>query len=279
MVDTDILIPTCNRLPSLVMTLTGVALQDLSNFHLVLSDQSDTPTSASPAVQSLLRLIEARGGLCEVHNRPPVHGVAEQRDFLLGRASAEFVLYLDDDVLMEPWVLRALLETIRAERCGFVGAFPAGLSFRDDVRPEQQKIEFWDGPVKPEVVEPGSPEWERWQIHRAANLYHIGQKLPQAPVRIYKVAWLGACVLYDREKLLSVGGYSFWRRLPRYHSGEDVLVQNLLMRRWGGCGILPSGTYFSEAPSSVLNGEGKVDGHALDLLPALVAERQGAYLP
>src|SRR5690606_28891362 len=44
-----------------------------------------------------------------------------------------------------------------------------------------------------------------------------------------------------------------WERLPRWHSGEDVLVQNLLMRRWGGCAILPSGAYHSEVPSTTLN--------------------------
>jgi hypothetical protein len=72
--------------------------------------------------------------------------------------------------------------------------------------------------------------------------------------------------MYDRQKLLDVGGFSFWSRLPRFHSGEEVLVQNLLMRRWGGCGMVPSGTYYSQLPSTVLNGEGGVDGHALDLL-------------
>jgi hypothetical protein len=44
------------------------------------------------------------------------------------------------------------------------------------------------------------------------------------------VAWISACVLYDRQKLLEAGGFEFWRRLPRYHSGEEVLVQNLLVR-------------------------------------------------
>ena len=43
------------------------------------------------------------------------------------------------------------------------------------------------------------------------------------------------------------------------------------MRRWGGCGIVPSGTYFSEIPSSVLNSQGGIEGHALDLLPEMVA--------
>lgn len=83
---------------------------------------------------------------------------------------------------------------------------------------------------------------------------------------------MACCVLYDRAKLLAVGGFSFWIRLPRYHSGEEVLVQNLLMRRYGGCAIIPSGTYHSEVPSTVLNAAGKVDGHALELLPEMVAK-------
>ena len=70
---------------------------------------------------------------------------------------------------------------------------------------------------------------------------------------------------------MEVGGFEFWSRLPRYHSGEEVLVQNLMMRLWGGCAVLPSGTYHSEMPSTVLNSRGAVDGHALDLLPELVA--------
>ena len=90
-------------------------------------------------------------------------------------------------------------------------------------------------------------------------------------VRRYKVAWLASCILYDRAKLLSVGGFAFWSRLPRYHSGEEVLVQNLLMRRYGGCGIMPSGTYYAQVPTTVLNAAGSVDGHALELLPEMIA--------
>jgi glycosyltransferase involved in cell wall biosynthesis len=267
----DILLPTCNRLESLIMTLTGVASQDFTGLHLVLSDQSDAPVLQSPVVRSLLRMIEARGGTLETHYRQPSKGIAEQRDFLLGRASSEALLYLDDDVWMEPWVLSKLYQILKEEGCGFVGAFPNGLSYREDVRPAQQQIEYWEGPVQPEVVEPGQPAWERWQLHRAANLYHVSQSLPPGEVRRYKVAWIAACILYDRQKLQEIGGFSFWPRLPRFHSGEEVLVQNLLMRRWGGCAIIPSGTYFSELPSTVLNPEGTVDGHALDLLPEMAA--------
>ena len=266
----EVLLPTCNRLPSLVMTLSGVAAQTCAGLHVVVADQGRSPVSDEPVVRALFRVIEARGGSIEYHHRPPLHGIAEQRAFLLDRATAREVLYLDDDVLMEPWVVQRLSETLRREGCGFVGAFPAGLSFRDDRRLRQQRIEYWDGPVRPECLEPEGPGWERWHLHRAANLHHVAEALPPGDTRLYKVAWVASCILYDREKLLSVGGFSFWWRLPRYHSGEEVLVQNLLMRRWGGCGMVPSGTYYAEVPTTVLNDAGTVDGHALELLPEMV---------
>jgi GT2 family glycosyltransferase len=271
----DVLLPTCNRLPSLIFTLSGLATQELTDLRVVVSDQSREPIADAPVVRTLRRVIEARGGSVEWHYRVPSQGIAEQRHFLLGRASADAVLFLDDDVLMEPWVVGRLLNTLRQEQCGFVGAFPAGLSFRDDVRPHQQAVEFWDGAVRPEEVNPDTPQWERWQLHRAANQWHVGRTLPPGQWRRYKVAWIASCVLYDRAKLLAVGGFAFWSRLPRYHSGEDVLVQNLLMRRWGGCGIMPSGTYHAEVPSTVLNDAGSVDGHALELLPEMVERIKG----
>ena len=49
----------------------------------------------------------------------------------------------------QPWVLARLLKTLYTEKCAFVGAFPTGLFYRDDVRPQQQIIEFWDSSVRP----------------------------------------------------------------------------------------------------------------------------------
>lgn len=278
----DVLLPTYNRLPALVMTLSGLAAQTLASLRVIVADQSHAPVRLDRTVQAVARMLEARGGTVEWYYRMPSQGIAEQRDFLLRRATAPWVLYLDDDVFMEPWVVERLLATLRTEKCAFAGAFPAGLSYRDDVRPAQQKVEYWDGPVMPEAVEPGTDAWERWNLHRAANLYHVSLSLPPGESRLYKVAWIASCILYDRAKLDQVGGFSFWRRLPRYHSGEEVLVQNLLMRRWGGCAIMPSGTYYAELPSSVLNAAGAVDGHALELLPEMIAryaaEPEGALV-
>ncbi len=272
MTSVDILLPTCDRLTSLILALGGIAGQSaLPGCRLIVSDQSIESAADSQVVKSACRMIEARGCPVVWHNRSTRLGIAEQRDFLLRNSSSPFVLYLDDDVFMEPWVVGRLLEAIQEQRCGFVGAFPTGLSFTEDVRRAQQIIEFWEGRVRPEAVEPGSPAWERAQLHRAANAYHVSQSLKPGETRLYKVAWVASCILYDRGKLTEVGGFEFWSRLPRYHSGEEVLVQNLMMRRWGGCAVLPSGTYHSEMPSTVLNSRGAVDGHALDLLPELVA--------
>jgi hypothetical protein len=69
--------------------------------------------------------------------------------------------------------------------------------------------------------------------------------------RRYKVAWVGGCVLFDTAKLRAAGGFDFWRALPPQHCGEDVLAQQRVMARFGGCAILPSGAYHMELPTTV----------------------------
>ncbi len=39
--------------------------------------------------------------------------------------------------------------------------------------------------------------------------------------------------------------------MPPEHAGEEVVVQFLLLNRYGGCGILPSGTYHLGLPTNV----------------------------
>jgi GT2 family glycosyltransferase len=164
----SVLIPTYQRAESLVMTLSGVASQTLTDLQVVVSSQGCHRAEDSLVIQALGRIIEARGGSIEWHHCQP-RGIAEQRHFLLGHAKADPVLFLDDDVFMEPFVVERLLSVLEEERCGFVGAFPVGLTFIDDVRPDQQKIELWEGPVLPEAIEAEGANWERWHLHRAAN--------------------------------------------------------------------------------------------------------------
>jgi hypothetical protein len=123
------------------------------------------------------------------------------------------------------------------------------------VRPSEQAIEFWEGPVTPEIVRPGTPQWGRYKLHNAANIHHVQQRLKISgkEQRKYKIAWVGGCVLYDTRALKDVGGFNFWHEAPMDHCGEDVLPQLRLMARYGGCGIIPSGVYHLELPTVIRN--------------------------
>ena len=272
MATVDILLPTHNRLPSLILTLAGIAEQSLTDLRVIIADQSDPPAEREPEVQMLARLIAARGGAVEWHHRDAGRGVAAQCDFLLGQATADTVLYLDDDVFMEPWVVARLRKTLRHDGCGFIGAFPCGLSECADGSGPDCGVAYWEGSVRPEVISPGTEEWARAQLHQADHLYTVSRRLPAGESRRYKVAWVSSCVMYDRAKLLEVGGFSFWPRLGPDAAAPEMLVQNLLMRRWGGCAILPSGTYYAQAavPARVPAQPRREDGR--ELLPELIAE-------
>ncbi len=251
----DVLIPTYRRKTGLAVVLTSLLGQTFTDFDVVISDQTEEDRTylKSIEIQTLVRALKWHGHHVILHRHLPRHGLAEQRQFLLEQSRAPYVHYLDDDVLLDPPVMARMLDVLRSEGCGFVGCAATGLSYLDDVRPHQQQIELWSGPVQPEPFESHTIPWDRHKVNNAANPLHLEQRYVRdgRPVR-YKVAWVGgANVLYDRVKLLDVGGFSWWRRLPPEHAGEEVVVQFLLIRKYGGCGILPSGTYHLGLPTTV----------------------------
>jgi GT2 family glycosyltransferase len=258
MASVDVLIPTYNRPAALAVTLTSLLAQTYRDFRLVISDQTEPePAFESGEVKTVVRLHELQQREVVCLRRLPRLGLADQRSYLLGQSEAPYVLFLDDDLVLEPRVLERLLSTIRGHGCGFVGAAPIGLSYRDDVRPHEHAIEFWERRVEPEVVLPASSAWQRHKLHNAANPLHVAQRLSlnEDDRLVYKVAWIGGCVLYDRQRLLDVGGFDFGAPLPVEHSGEDVLAELRVMATSGGCGLLPSGVYHLELPTTVSNRE------------------------
>jgi GT2 family glycosyltransferase len=273
----DVLIPTFNRPAALAVTLTGLTAQTLPSFRVVVSDQSEHEDTTSAAeVQTPVRLLRAQGRPVELHRHLPRRGLAEHRDFLLAQARAPYALFLDDDVLTEPDLLARLLRVLCEQRCGFVGAPLIGLSHLDDVRPHQQAIELWEGPVQPETIHPGDPAWARHHLHSAANAWHVQQRLGASDAEpvVYKVAWVGGCVLYDVTELRAAGGFSFWTELPEQHCGEDVLAQLRVMERSGGCGVLPSGAYHQQLPTTVEDRTYDAP-HLLHVRPAATATGTG----
>ncbi len=251
----DVLIPTCGRRTGLAVTLTSLYSQSFRDFRVTISDQSEEGAESTAGVEfeTLVRALHRRGNEVRAYRHLPRRGMAEQRHFLLAQADAAYVHFLDDDVLLDPPVMGRMLEVIRHEGCGFVGCAAPGLQFLDDVRPHEQRIELWEGPVRPEPFEPGRIPLERHHVNSAANALHLEERLaPNGETVRYKVAWVGgANVLFDRLKLLEVGGFSWWERLPTNMAGEEVLAQFLLIRRYGGCGILPAGTYHLGLPTNI----------------------------
>lgn len=255
----DVLIPSFGRPAELAVTLAGLAAQEDIAFRVIISDQTEgEPASfAAPAVRAMIRVLEAQGHPVQLERHLPRRGLAEHRNFLLGLAQAPGVLFLDDDVWLEPGSLDRMSRALITAACGFVGSAVQGLSYLDDDRPQERAaLSLWpDNRVIPERIRPNSDGFGRWSLHNAANLAHAAAGLGLAPGqwRLYRVAWVGGCVLFDRAALLACGGFDFWDRLPEEHSGEDVAAQWRVMERYGGAGIIPSGAVHLEAPTTVPN--------------------------
>jgi glycosyltransferase involved in cell wall biosynthesis len=251
----DVLIPAYGRKTGLAIVLTSLLGQTFTDFNVIVSDQTpdDQAFHESREIEMLVRALRWHGHEVTWCRHLPARGLAEQRQFLLEQSSAPYVHYIDDDVILDPPVMESMLRVIQQEQCGFVGCAATGLEYLHDVRPHQQHIDLWDGPVIPEPFGPDSIPWERHKVNNAANPLHLEQRLVRGDGAVrYKVAWVGgANILFDRAKLLDVGGFSWWRELPQQHAGEEVVVQFLLLRKHGGCGVLPSGTYHLGLPTTV----------------------------
>lgn len=251
----DVLIPTRNRTPELAVTLAGLAAQDSPAFRVVVSDQSDgLPAWDLAPVPAVVRLLRAQGTEVELLQHLPRRGMAEQRQFLLDQARTDKVLFLDDDVWLEPGALARMSAALDQLSCGFVGMAPQGLSYLSDRRPQETDVfEPWEGPVTPERIRPDEPAFQRWPLHSAANLSHVSADLGLEPGQWlpYKIAWLGGCAMFRRQALEETGGFRFWEQLPPEHCGEDVVAQWRVMESFGGAGILPAGAVHLESPTTV----------------------------
>jgi hypothetical protein len=250
----DVLVPTCGRPAALAVTLTAIGAQDYPALRIVVSDQTEGASAlAQPEVVAVLRYLRATGRQVETWHHLPRRGMAEQRAFLLAQVHAPYCLFVDDDVILEPGLVGRLQGLLARQGCGFVGSAVHGLSYLGQQRPAQEQLSFWEGRIEPETVVPGSSAWARHQLHSAANLFHVQRRLgvpPEEP-RAYRVAWVGGCVLFDTARLRAAGGFDFWPALPPEHCGEDVLAQLRVMERFGGCGMLPSGAYHMELPTTL----------------------------
>lgn len=250
----EVLIPCFERPAELALTLSGLAAHTEADFDVILSDQSDTAVWEQSAVAAMIRVLRAQGRTVRCERNLPRRGLAQQRHRLLELSGARLVLFLDSDVWLEPGTITRMSSALHRHGGGFIGSAVQGLSYLADERPaEWETFEPWEGRVSPEPIPDSGPAHERWRLHNAANLCHLAARQEFGPsgFLVYKIAWVGGCVLFDRACLLESGGFEFWSQLPANHAGEDVLAQWQVLARHGGAAVLPSGAVHLEAPTTV----------------------------
>jgi hypothetical protein len=241
----DVLIPTTGPPASLGATLSSLVNQRYPSFRVMATwpplDEAD-----EPELSGLVRLLETGG-----HPVRFVDARAPTRDggrvqALLDLVAAEYVFVVDDGIFLEADLLGRLVGGLRASGGALLGSSVVDLRFRDEHRPDEEVIEFWDGPVRPEEIGADSRAWARRKVHRGANMQHLRERLPRTRDRLYHVADIGGCVLYDTAKLRSVGGFRPLRAHGRHPSiplSTTSATQLRLLDRYGGAGLFPSGAY------------------------------------
>ncbi|MEK6440723.1 glycosyltransferase [Pseudonocardia sp. T1-2H] len=122
----EVLVPTRDRPVELATVLAGLASQD-HPFDVLVSDQSDGAASFDThAARAMIRVLEAAGRGVRTVRHLPRRGSAEHRASMLAASSADFVLFCDDDVWLEPGTVARLHDAILELRCGLVGAAMPG---------------------------------------------------------------------------------------------------------------------------------------------------------
>ncbi|HEX5591439.1 MAG TPA: glycosyltransferase [Candidatus Limnocylindrales bacterium] len=240
----DVLVPTAGSAVSLGATLASLAGQRYPAFRVSALAPNSGPADEAH-LGALAAVLAARGHAVRLTDADPGTPGA-RRQALLDLADAPFALVVDDGVFLEPDLMGRLVAAIRSAGCGFVGSAVVDLRFRGEHRVEEQGIEFWDGPVRPEEIRPGTRGWDRRRLHRGANLEHLRERLPRTRDRLYRVADVPGCVLYDTAKLMGVGGFAFGRDRHRdapQPMGAESAAQLRLIARHGGAGLFPSGAY------------------------------------
>src|SRR5690606_26840452 len=134
--EVDVLIPTCNRPAALAVTLASLLGASGVRFNVHISDQSDGEAGFdAPEAAAVIRVLEVSGHEVARYRNLPRRGLAHQRQYLLERAQAPYVLFLDDDVILQSHALAFMRDVIHREKCGFVANAVIGLTYANDIRP------------------------------------------------------------------------------------------------------------------------------------------------
>lgn len=202
----SVIVPTIGRADSLKQLLASLAGQSRQPDEVIVADGS-----SSDAVGQVTALPEWRSrGLVVRHIRVQPPNAVRQRVAAIGESHGEFLMLLDDDVVLEPDCLAQLHGTLNSEP-GVVGAFA---DFNNQSWPMPTRV--WRFYLRHVL---GLAEGE-WQGRVVGPLLRFGYN--PAPAQAQPMEWLGTCnTLIRRSSYDRVGGFSHFF-LHRCTMNEDV---------------------------------------------------------
>src|SRR5690348_7243146 len=185
----SVIIPTKNRKEDLERTVDTLLGQTVKPFELILADQSATPSFNKEIPIPVLYL----------HN-PSISGASEARNVAMEHARGDVWLFLDDDVLLEPDFIEAILKCYEHDVAGV-----SGIITNYTVRPLRQRV--WE-----KVFQKGPFKDERQQIYRKCKEY---REITSIPVRFFGGGLMSFRAAVIRE-------HRFDTNLTGPSPGEDV---------------------------------------------------------
>ncbi len=202
----SVIVPTIGRAESLAQLLTSLAAQSLRPGEVIVADGSST----ADVTKVIARPEWASQGLNvrRVAVHPP--NAVRQRVAAIALSAAEYLLLLDDDVVLEPDCVEQLLAVL-ANQPGVVGAF-ADFNNQSWSMPTRA----WHFYLRHVLgMEEGA-----WQGRVVGPLLRFGYN--PAPPQVRPIEWLGTCnTMIRRTAYDQVGGFSDFF-LHRCTMNEDV---------------------------------------------------------
>lgn len=207
----SIVIPTLDRLEPLCQTLESIARQSKLPEEIIVIDQSRTLEPKQAVEKAWQALPHSDKIILKYLIKTGLSGSSEARNVGIDLASSEVILFLDDDVILEPDFLERVLEPYSDESVGGVGGVIT--NYDPPAWPDRiLRTIFFRGPFF------DSRQQFYWN---AAKLRHSG---PSAIDR------LGGGLMSFRRNVCQTVRFDL--NFTGYSLGEDVDFSYNVSRRW-----------------------------------------------
>lgn len=227
------IVPTIGRPESLRELLRSLAAQGCPGLEVIVAD-----AGGGDGVARVIGEAEwAAAGLRVVHERVAEANAVRQRNAAIARSAAEYLLLLDDDVVLEPGCVARMRERLEGHRD--VVAVMATFTGQPWPRPTR----LWRWYIERVLRVPGG----EWQGRVLGPLLRFGYD--PLPAQASPVQWIGAGnSMVRRSAFAAAGGFSDFF-LHRCTTNEDVDL-GLKLSRLGRLLLAPDcGMAHHHAPS------------------------------